>query len=151
MKPFVFFDPGRLRDGDLTLTLHETVPAFAGRAPCYRFHMRRGAELQKIGRIELRLANTTEILLYAGHIGYNVDQSHRGHRFAARATTLLYPLARQHGFTEIWITCDPDNLPSKRTCELVGGEFISEVPVPEDHPFFKAGSTAKLRYRVKLD
>lgn len=149
-SPFAFLDPGHLLDGDLRLSLHETVPAIAGRAPTYRFHMRREFDGLKMGRIELRLANTPDILLYVGHIGYNVDTGHRGRHYAARSCRLLYDLARRHGFTDLWITCDPGNVASARTCELAGAVFISIVAVPEDHPFYKSGSHAKCRYHVGL-
>jgi tagatose 1,6-diphosphate aldolase len=149
-SPFSFLDPGELMDGDFRLTLHETSPAIGARAPAYRFYIRRVEDLVRIGRIELRLANTPDILLYVGHIGYNVDYEHRGHRYAARASRLLYELARRHGFSELWITCDPDNLPSRRSCELAGGQFVSIVAVPESHAFYRAGSHAKCRFRVDL-
>jgi predicted acetyltransferase len=149
-SPFVFIDPGDLRESDFRLSLHETVPPIGARAPAYRFHIRRNEDLAKVGRIELRIANTPDILLYAGHIGYNVDSAHRGRRYAARASRLLYDLARRHGFSELWITCDPDNLPSRRTCELAGGQFVSIVAVPENHAFYRAGSHAKCRFRVDL-
>jgi predicted acetyltransferase len=146
----VFLDPGELRDGDFQLVLHETAPAMSGRSPAYRFQIRRMADGVKLGRIELRISHTDDVLLYVGHIGYHVDQPYRGHRYAARACRLLLDLARRHDFTELWITCDPDNLPSRRTCELAGGAFVSIVAVPEEHPFYKAGSYAKCRYRVDL-
>ena len=145
-----FFDPGELRDGDLRLILHEAVQGTVNRSPAYRFYMTREPSGVRVGRIELRISNTPDIILYVGHIGYNVDEPYRGNRYAARSCWLLYDLARMHGFTELWITCDPENVPSRRTCELAGGIFVSIVPVPPDHPFYKAGSFAKCRFRIPL-
>jgi predicted acetyltransferase len=150
VSPFFFLNPGSLQDDDLRLVLYETAPPIGARAPTYRFHMRRAYDAERIGRIELRLANTEDILLYVGHIGYNVDAPHRGHHYAARACRLLMDLARRHGYTELWITCDPDNIASRRSCEIAGADFVSIVAVPEDHPFYKAGSQAKCRYRLDL-
>lgn len=150
MNPFLFQNPGDLRDDELRLVLHETVPPAGNRAPTYRFQMRREYDAARLGRIELRLANTEDILLYVGHIGYSVESPHRGHHYAARSCRLLMDLGRSHGFHELWITCDPDNVASRRTCELAGAEFISIVAVPEEHPFFKAGSQAKCRFRLDL-
>ncbi len=150
VTPFIFLNPGHLQDGDLRLVLYETAPPMGARAPTYRFHMRRIYSTERLGRIELRLANTDDILLYVGHIGYNVDTPHRGHHYAARSCKLLTDLARRHAYSELWITCDPDNIASRRTCELAGAEFVSIVAVPEEHPFYKAGSHAKCRYRMDL-
>lgn len=33
----------------------------------------------------------------------------------------------------LYITCDPDNLPSRRTCEYLQGEFLGVVELPEDN------------------
>ncbi len=110
--------------------------------------MRHGPWLERAGRLELRLSNTDDILLYTGHIGYNVDEAHRGSHLAARSCRLVLDLAWRHGFSELWITCDPDNMPSRRTCELAGASFVSTVAVPEDHAFYKAGSHAKCRYVI---
>ncbi len=148
---FAFLNPGDLSDGEILLCLHETIPPIGVRAPSYRFHIRRAEDRAKAGRIELRVANTSDILLYAGHIGYHVDTAFRGRHYAARACRLLYDLARRHGLREIWITCDPDNLASRRTCELAGASFVSIVAVPEYHPFYKAGSHAKCRFRLDLN
>lgn len=149
MNPFVFLNPGDLRDGDLRLVLKETAPPDAGRAAAYRFSMRRLPDGAKLGRIELRLGMSEDLIFYTGHIGYCVEPGFRGHRYAARSCRLLLELARRHEMPEIWITCDPDNLASYRTCELAGGEFVSTVPVPESHPFYQAGSTAKCRFRFR--
>jgi tagatose 1,6-diphosphate aldolase len=47
----------------------------------------------------------------------------------------------------VMITCDPENLPSKRTLEKLGAQFVDEVPVPENDPHYVRGSRTKLRFR----
>ena len=148
--PFTFLDPGLLHDGELMLQLRETTPAIAERAPTYRFEMVRRGTGEKLGAIELRIGNSQDILLYTGHIGYRVDEPHRGRRLATRGCRLLFPLAKQHGLRDLWLTCDPDNLPSYRTCELIGGQLISTVPVPKSHAYYESGSREKCRFLVKL-
>ena len=39
---------------------------------------------------------------------------------------LLLPLARRHGLQTVWITCNPDNWASRRTCELAGAELRAQ-------------------------
>lgn len=149
--PFAFLKPGELIDGDLQLKLKETVHPMLGRAPAYRFDMRRLPDGSRIGRIELRIGMTNDLVMYTGHIGYRVDPAFRGQRYAARGCLLLAGFARQHGHREIWITCDPDNAASFRTCELTGAEFLGVVPVPKHHLFYKAGSKEKCRFRLTLE
>lgn len=149
---FAFLDPGPLEDGELSLELAETRPWILGtwQVPAYIFHMRRQGFEGPVGRISLRVGDTEFLRLYAGHVGYDVDEAHRGHRFAARSVALLLPLARRHGLSELWITCNPDNTPSRRTCEKLGAEYVETVPTPEDSDMFRRGSTHKRRYRLPL-
>jgi RimJ/RimL family protein N-acetyltransferase len=148
--PFEFLDPGEPTDGELRLRLLETAPAYADRAPTYRFEMLLAATGESVGSIELRIGHSSEITRFTGHIGYRVESPWRGRRFAARGCRILFPLARRHGFADLWITCDHDNAPSFRTCELVGGVLIETLPVPKSHAYYQTGSRAKCRFLVKL-
>ena len=87
---------------------------------------------------------------YLGHIGYNVYPAARGRGYAARACKLIFPLARAHGYRELWVTCNPDNFASRRTCEQIGGVYVSTVRLPGDHPLAEKGEHYKCRYRVEL-
>lgn len=40
---------------------------------------------------------------------------------------------KKHDMSYLYITCDPDNLPSRRTCEYLQGEFLGVVELPEDN------------------
>ena len=147
---FEFFDPGRLIDHDLELVLVETSPgdAVTGRVPAYTFIMRLVDRSVELGRIQLRVGTTDHVLLYAGHLGYTVHSEHRGHRYAARACRLLFPLARRHGLEALWVTCNPENAASRRTCELAGGKLVEVVSLPEDSEMFQPGERQKCRYRI---
>ena len=102
------------------------------------------------GSIRLRLSNREDILLYAGHIGYGVNEAYRGYHYAAYACLELKPIAIRHGFTVLWVTCDPDNWPSRRTCERIGAELIEIVDLPEDNDMYQEGERQKCRYRWQL-
>lgn len=147
-----FLDPGDLRDGELRLVVAERIPAdpVKGYVPAYELAMMHAPTDECIGRLGLRLGDSEFLVKYAGHIGYEVDEAHRGHRYAARSCRLVLPLARAHGFTELWITCTPDNLASRRTCELIGGELVEIVDLPVDCDMFAEGERQKCRYRVAL-
>lgn len=105
---------------------------------------------ETVGTIRLRLSNREDIWLYAGHIGYMVYEPFRGHQYAAYACLEMKPIALERGFTEVWITCDPDNWPSRRTCERIGAELVEIVDLPEYLDMYQDGERQKCRYRWRL-
>ena len=149
---FQWMNPGELVDGDLRLFLVEKRPADPSRGyvPAYRFEMRRTGMPGKIGTIDLRVGDTYALRMYGGHLAYGVEPEFRGHRYAARACRLLFPLARLHGMKELWITCNPDNVASSRTCELAGAVFVEIVDLPQDIDMYHEGERQKCRYRIDL-
>ena len=145
-------DVGTLRDRDLWLELRARDHAIGTRGwvPAYRFAMRLDGVERPVGRVSLRIGSTDTIELYAGHIGYEVLPAFRGNRLAERSVRLVLPLARRHDFTELWITTNPDNWPSRRTCERLGAELVDIVDVPRDSAVFELGAERKCRYRLAL-
>ena len=143
-----FKDPGELADGDLRLVVKELYPGDPTKAwaPAYRFDMIRNG--QTVGRIELRLGATDFMVRFGGQVGYEVDPPFRGHHFAARALSLLIPLAREHHLSPLWITCDPTNVASRRSCELAGATFIEVVTLPEDCDMYRRGDRERCRFRL---
>ncbi len=127
-----------------------------GRVPAYHFWMLLDTPMgtpppiRIVGGLGLRIGNNAEIERYSGNIGYHVYPTARGNRFAERACRLVFPLARRHGMERLWITCNPDNLASRRTCERLGAKLIDTVSIPRDHPFRSRGETEKCRYLVDL-
>ena len=152
MKTFEFYDPGELIDGDLELVLVEKCPSdeIKKYVPAYKFKIMHTGRDEELGSIDLRVGNTKHIIMYAGHIGYGVHEKHRGHRYAARACRLVFPLARRHGLETLWITCNPENMASRRTCELAGAELVETVDLPEDTDMYADGERQKCRYRIVL-
>lgn len=144
------FNPGVLRDGDLELELADFAPHRIHKAPAYHFRMVHAVTREELGGINLRVGSSRHIELFAGHIGYSVHLPHRGHRYAARSLRLLLPLARRLRLDPLWITCDPENLASRRTLEIAGAEFIEIVSVPEDCVIARSGHREKCRYRLEL-
>ncbi|MDE2727613.1 MAG: GNAT family N-acetyltransferase, partial [Gemmatimonadota bacterium] len=83
-------------------------------------------------------------------IGYSVDPPYRGRRLAARSCLLILPLARAHGINPLWITCNPENTASRRTCEIIGSTLVETVPIPPTDPLYRWDTKWKCRYRVDL-
>jgi N-acetylglutamate synthase len=151
-KSFRFLNPGKLVDADLELVLSQTIPADPVKkyVPCYEFELRETGKPAKIGSIRLRIGRTRALTGWCGHIGYGVDEPARGRRYAARSCRLLFPLAYAHGLRTLWITCDPKNMASRRTCEIAGGEYIDTVRVPKGTELYAEGRRRVRRYRFDL-
>src|SRR6185369_15642010 len=103
-----------LHDGELQLDFVGVETHEVHRVPAWRFRMVHAATGEELGSINLRAGSTPHIVLYAGHVGYGVLPEHRGQRYAARSLRLLLPMARQLQPDCLWITCDPENVASRR-------------------------------------
>ena len=137
-----------LADRELSLVLAERTFAMPNRVPTYRFDMRVDGE--RIGSATLRAGLNDYLERYAGQIGYGVDYGFRGRRYAARSCQLLFQLARCLNMTSLWITCNPENVASRRTCEIIGGELVDIVDVPPEVDLYREGDRQKCRYRILL-
>jgi predicted acetyltransferase len=129
----------------------EGAKTAGGIAPTYHFWMRQNdrPDFPIAGGVGLRIGNSYDTVMYYGHFGYHVYPLARGKHFAERACRLLLPLAARHGLNPIWITCNPDNHASRRTCERLGAQLIEVVPVPGEHLLHQRGEFEKCRYRIE--
>lgn len=119
-----------------------------GYVPDYRFQILLHGTETVIGHVSARIGDGEEYpLKYIGHIGYGVSEAYRGHRYAAKACRLVEKIYREHGVHNLIITCNPENISSRRTCEELGAEFIEIVDVPKDSPYYSASESKKCRYR----
>jgi tagatose 1,6-diphosphate aldolase len=133
-----FADPPRLSDGEIELVCAEKKPAIPEKnyVPAYDFDICKDG--QRIGGINLR-AGYTASLYYGGNIGYNIDQSQRGHGYAEKACRLLVPVIKAHGMKKVIISNEKDNLASKRTCEKLGAKFMRVATLPEWTELYRDG------------
>jgi predicted acetyltransferase len=74
-----------------------------------------------VGRISLRHTLTPWLLQVGGHIGYAVRPSARRRGYATAALGRMLPVAAGHGIDPVLVTCDQDNIGSRRTIEANGG------------------------------
>ena len=152
VEEFRFLEPGELHDDAIILRLVAAQPADPAKnwVPYYVFHIMSAKTGLRAGEIQLRVGNTEHMRLYGGHVGYGVRPEFRGDHFAGRALRLLTALARHYGLSELWITCNPDNIPSRRACEFAGAELVEIVDLPPDVDMYKEGERQKCRYRLDL-
>jgi predicted acetyltransferase len=134
-----------LEDAELVLEFVRLSPHPVHKVPTYYFRMMQAFSREKLGAINLRVGFNSHIELYAGHVGYTVHPAHRGHKYAARSLRLLISLARELRLDPLWITCDPENIASRRSCELAGARFVEIISVPETCMIHRTGHKQKCR------
>jgi tagatose 1,6-diphosphate aldolase len=139
----------RLVDGDLELTALKVAPGGLATnwVPAIRFEMIDLRGPTNAGIIDLRLGDTPELIFHGGHMGYRVEEPYRGRRFAARAVRMALPIAWEAGMSELWITCAPENIASRRTCEIAGGEFVETRRLASWSAMRADGRSHSCRYR----
>jgi len=77
--------------------------------------------------INLRHELNDLLLAWGGHIGYAVRTSARRQGIATRALALMLGEAARLGINPVLVTCDEDNVGSRRTIEGAGGVYDGSV------------------------
>ena len=79
-----------------------------------------------IGRISLRHALTPLLRAYGGHVGYDVRPSRRRQGHATRMLALAIPHLAALDIDPALITCDEDNVASRKVIEACGGKLATD-------------------------
>lgn len=147
---FCFFDTEFMTDGEILLMLDKEVAGNPAEKwlPSYHFVIC-DREGHKAGTCDLRIGYN-ELVYFGGNIGYRVEEPYRGKHYAGKACFLLFQLAKRHGMDYLVITCNPDNYPSRKTCEYAGGRLREIVELPENNDMRKEGETQKCIYTFEL-
>ncbi|TGY40145.1 GNAT family N-acetyltransferase [Clostridium sartagoforme] len=118
---FYFKDFDLLTDDDIDLKIEKKVPANEekGRVPSYKYRITLHNMEDTIGAIDIRIGHN-ENTYYGGNIGYTINEEYRGNSYASKACKIIREVAIVHGMEKLIITCNPDNFPSRRTCEKSG-------------------------------
>ncbi len=112
----------------------EETPRRPGWVPCTTLWWAEGDEY--LGRIAIRHRLTPALTEVGGHIGYDVRRSARRQGHATAMLRAALPVARRLGIDGALITCDVDNLASRKVIEHNGGVLVDEL-------------NGKLRYWVR--
>ena len=147
---FAFYDVEFMTDGEILLMLDKKVEGNREQRclPSYHYTICDKAG-HKMGNCDLRIGYSKG-LYYGGHIGYRVEEPYRGNHYAGKACFLLFQLAKRHGMDYLIITCNPENMPSRKTCEYAGGVLLDIVDLPEDNDMRLEGETRKCIYEFRL-
>ncbi len=96
-----------------------------------------------IGILSLRRELNDTFIRIGGHIGYQVRPSKRRQGYGRQLLRLGLQKAKELGFTRVLLTCDEDNIASKRVIESNGGQFENAIAV-------EGSPVKKLRYWIDL-
>ena len=97
----------------------EQAPRPAGRVPQTTLWWVDGHEY--LGRISIRHWLTARLRDIGGHIGYDIRPAARGRGHATAMLAAALPVARSLGIDRALLTCDEDNVASRRVIEANGG------------------------------
>ncbi len=139
-KPF--FSDGEI---DLVLSPRDVEDDECGITGGYTFYIYPSGKKEYAGYISLRLGESPA-LYYLGHIGYRVEEKYRGRHYALKACRLLEGFASRLNMESLVITADPDNIPSRKTCEELGCVLERIADVPKQFRFACPDSRQKCRY-----
>jgi predicted acetyltransferase len=87
-------------------------------------------EDEYIGRASIRHRLNDELLLVAGHIGYEIRPTRRRQGYGTRILAMALERARAIGIHDVLVTCDTDNVGSRKIIEANGGRLENEIQVP---------------------
>lgn len=144
---FEFKDFDYLTDGEIDLKIEEKVPSNEEKAyvPAYKYKITLHNSADNIGTIDIRIGYN-ENLYYGGHIGYRIEENYRGNSYASKACKIIKDVAIAHGMNTLIITCNPDNFPSRKTCEKAGLKLKEIVDLPPYNEMYQNGERQKCIY-----
>jgi len=136
-----------LADGVITLRLIEQNPGDDEILPYYYYDI---CDAQgPVGKISVRIGENAHSY-YNGHLGYEIDEAHRGKRYAQRACKLVLPVAQAHGMQRIYLTCKKTNVVSRKTIEALGAVLLETAAIPEHCFFWRPGIELYCIYKLDL-
>ena len=108
-----------------------------------------------VGQASIRPELSTSYLItYGGHIGYSIRPSKRNRGYGTKILALALEKASDLGLGKALVTCDSDNLASRKIIERNGGVFESSMAMRGEILSIEGRSNEenvdKLRYWIDL-
>lgn len=152
MKMFEFKEFDYLTDGEIDLKIEEKIPSNEekGYVPEYRYRITLHDSDDSIGDIDIRIGYN-ENTYYGGNIGYRIEENYRGNNYASKACKIIRAVAAAHGMNRFIITCSPENIPSRKTCEKAGLKLKEIADLPSYNEMYKEGKRQECLYEWILE
>jgi predicted acetyltransferase len=96
-----------------------------------------------IGTLHVRHELNEQLLIWGGHIGYRIRPSHRQRGYGKEILRLGLEKANAMGLKRVLLTCDEDNIGSKKIIEYNGGKLENAVLI-------EGSPVKKLRYWIEI-
>lgn len=96
-------------------------PRFPGWVPQTTFWWVKGTDF--VGRISIRHELNEQLREVGGHVGYDVRRTRRREGHATAMLRAVLPHAHALGIDPALLTCDIDNIASRKVIETAGGVF----------------------------
>ncbi len=140
-----------LRNDELSLIIKKTTPENQqkGYVPAYLFSIIEHRSNKEVGFIDIRIGYNKG-LYYGGHIGYTVYEEHRGNNYALKACRIIKHVAKHHDMEKLYVTCSPNNIASRRTCEKLGLKLLEIADLPKDNDMYLEGHRQKCIFLWEL-
>ncbi len=122
---------------EISFSRGENLPD--GYVPCTIFWLVDKGEY--IGRVSIRHELSEHLRKIGGHIGYDIRPNKREQGYGSKILELALHKASELGIKKVLVTCDENNLGSKKIIEKNGGVLESREDNPET-------GVAKLRYWI---
>lgn len=100
--------------------------------PATQFICVRPYDNHLVGMIQVRHKFNEYLEKYGGLIGYSVLPSQRNKGYGTWMLKNALPFCKSIGLTRVLVTCDPQNVPSRRVIEKNGGVCENTVFDPEE-------------------
>ena len=147
---FEFTDKFDVIEGEeLVLRIIEKNSGDDNMIPFYYYDIFRKSDMAAVGKISVRIGNNFHSY-YNGHIGYEIFEEFRGQGLACKACREVLSVAIFHSMEFVYLTCGESNVPSQKTIENLGAEFVECAEVPREYFAWQEGMERQLIYKLKL-
>jgi len=89
---------------------------------------------QLIGRVDIRHRLTRSLLRHGGHIGYYIRPSKRKMGYGRKILEFSLLKAERLGLSRVLLTCDDDNIGSRKIIEVNGGVLKNIIEPEKNKP-----------------
>ncbi len=96
-----------------------------------------------VGRLNLRYELDQDLFIFGGHIGYEVRPSRRRQGYGTLMLHLGLEKAKAARIYRVLVTCDENNIGSKKIIEHNGGQFENAIHID-------GSAVKKLRYWIDV-